>query len=86
MQAAPNGSKKTGLIVAAVIIVAAVAVLVWWQRSGMPESVPAPTTGTPEATTTVADTPAAINESLENIDIGNLEQEFQTIDNDMKAL
>ena len=87
----PTNSKKNTLIIVAILIVLAIAVLAWLQQRGPRESPPAyvgepSTTSTLPAGVSAEDKPQAINDSLQNIDMGNLEQEFQTIDQDMNAL
>lgn len=69
---------------AVIVIVALAAIVWWWQLSGSPATTggsaapaPAPASG---------DTTAAINEQLQGIDFGDLDQEFQTIDQDLNSL
>jgi len=76
-----NSSKK-GLVFVIAIVVVIVAVAVWWWMSNN-QAVPL------ENLTAVEEsqfTEEAIGEELENIDTGDLEQEFQDIDADLNNL
>ena len=96
---APNTkhvSKNLGfVIIAIVVIVAAVAAAGWWflSQSTMLQS-PSQTPSAPRSSETkseaVAPTPndstASITDSFKSIDTGNLNQEFQNINDDLNSL
>ena len=86
----PTNSKKNTLIIVAILIVLVIAALAWWQQQGPKETIPTSSVGgstsTLPAVSPAGDQPQAINDSLQNIDTGNLEKEFQAIDKDMNAL
>jgi hypothetical protein len=77
-----------------IVIIIVVALLAFWflQKSGYaPSYPPQPPVGTvlPAGETlspAADDSTSAINQELESVDLGNLEQEFQSIDNELKNL
>ncbi len=83
-----NNGRKTNLIIIAVLIVVVVGVLIWWQNSQAPAGQPAGTEVTPATSTGVAptDNTQAIQGSLQNINVGNVDQELQSTNNDINSL
>ena len=72
-------------VVILLIVVAVVGIVVWRMQSGYiipPTGEPA----TASPTVTLNDSTSAINQSLENIDVGDLDKEFQEIDSDLNSL
>ena len=71
---------KTTYAIIAVILLVLVAGLVWW--GGM-HKVQAPT---PQGTTQPADTTGAIQKSLSDVNIGDVEANFKDVDQTIKSL
>lgn len=71
---------KKGLIIALLVIVVLVAVYLLLSQKGYVPAVPE--VGAPRAD----DTTVAINQQLDGVDLGNLEQEFQDIDQELNNL
>jgi hypothetical protein len=77
-----------------IVIIIVVALLAFWflRKSGYAPSYPSqPPVGTvlPAGGTlspAADDSTGAINQELESVDLGNLEQQFQSIDNELKNL
>lgn len=72
-----EGAGKTMKIVIAIIVLVIVAFLIWWWRAEAPTA-PAPTAA--------EDTSGAIMQDLEGIDIGNIDQELESINTDLNSL
>ncbi len=90
----PSGTSKKNIIIAAVIVVVVLALVgvgFWyWQKSQTPA---APSTvgtvGTPpspDAPAPKEDLTTAINQDLGNIDMGDLDKDFQGVDSDINSL
>lgn len=87
-----NNSKPIviGLVI---VVIVAVAVFLWWKQAEAPvapvttvdTTVPPGTVEVPQ-TALPADSSAAIQQSVQSIEMGSLEQEFQAIDTDLNAL
>ena len=79
-----NNGKKTNLIIIAVLIVVVAGVLIWWRNS----QAPAGTEATSPTSTGVApaDNTQAIQSSLQNINVGNVDQELQSTNSDINSL
>lgn len=74
-------------IVVLVIVVALVGIVVWnMQSSYVTPPTSEPQTILPISETVPSDSSEIINESLDSIDIGDLEKEFGEIDADLKSL
>lgn len=97
-QTPQTASKTIWVIVAVVAAAAAIIALIWWQfaQAPVPEA-PIPPAATPEveapapppAPPVVApeeDTTSSIQQDLETVDLGDLEQEFKQIDADAEGL
>jgi len=70
--------KKIALTIIIIIILIAAVAFVFWQRS---QKV------TPPVQTEVKDdTTSVIDKDLESVDVGDLDKEFEVIDNDLKNL
>lgn len=97
--ASPDRNSKRNIIVwVAVIVVVLVAAgfgFWFWQKSSTaptPETTGAPAANIPAPTPAPAPTPpkedstAAIEQDLNSVDVGNLDNEFQSIDADLNSL
>jgi uncharacterized protein YpmB len=74
-------NKKTAIIIVIVAIAAAIFYFYYWSQ----QPVEAPTiAGQPAAT--AEDTAAAIDNDLNNIDVGDLDKDFQEIDKNTESL
>lgn len=91
----PMPQKKAGSMwVGVVVVIVVVAALLWWQFGMGDDAIvddgalnTVPTEVSPEVPLgTLEDTTPVINQELQSIDTGDLEKEFQGIDNDMKNL
>ncbi|HAM96090.1 MAG: hypothetical protein UX53_C0004G0029 [Candidatus Azambacteria bacterium GW2011_GWB2_46_37] len=98
LQTPQTAGKTIWIIVAAVIGVAVIAALIWWQfaQAPAPEALvppaaapeveaPAPPPA-PPAVAPEEDTTTSIQQDLETVDLGDLEQEFKQIDADAGEL
>lgn len=98
MQTPQTSSKTIWIIVAAVAAAAVIAALIWWQFAQAPApEVPIPPPAVPEAEAPAPppappavapeeDTTTSIQQDLEAVNLGDLEQEFQQIDADAEGL
>ncbi|OIO48908.1 MAG: hypothetical protein AUJ39_01840 [Parcubacteria group bacterium CG1_02_42_13] len=72
-------------VVVLLLVVAIVGIVIWQMQSNY-----TPPTGEPVATPPPSETPSdsttQINQSLDDVDLGNLDQEFQQIDADLNSL
>jgi len=66
------------LILVLIVLVILVGVWYWWSRKTVPPQ--------PTPPSTKEDSTLTINQELEGIDIGNLDKEFQEIDQDLNSL
>ena len=71
--------KKTLLII--IIVLALTAISVWWWTSRSAPSLPSLEPEAPGS-----DTTSAIESELQNIDLGDLDAEFQNLDADINSL
>src|SRR3989338_8383912 len=92
LQTPQTAGKTIWIIVAAVIGAAVIAALIWWQFAQAPEA-PVPPAAAPEveapappAVPPEEDTTTSIQQDLETVDLGDLEQEFKQIDADAGEL
>ncbi|OGD39352.1 hypothetical protein A3A25_02905 [Candidatus Azambacteria bacterium RIFCSPLOWO2_01_FULL_46_26] len=96
LQTPQTAGKTIWIIVAAVIGAAVIAALIWWQFAQAPEA-PIPPAAAPEveapapppappAVAPEEDTTTSIQQDLETVDLGDLEQEFKQIDADAGEL
>jgi multidrug resistance efflux pump len=89
----PQKKSKTTLIIIAVVIILVLAIA-WWQMGGGEEpamtdleNAEVPTNVSPEVPEgTLEDTTPVIQQELESIDTGDLEKEFEQIDQDLNNL
>ena len=75
------------ILIAIIVIVAAVVIgfVVWFIQSSQAPTVPVPLVE--DASKSAAnDAVSAVNSEIENIDIGDLDKEFQDIDADFQSL
>ena len=98
LQTPQTAGKTIWIIVAAVIGVAVIAALIWWQfaQAPAPEALVPPATApeveapapppAPPAVAPEEDTTTSIQQDLETVDLGDLEQEFKQIDADAGEL
>lgn len=68
------------VIIVLLIVITAVGIVVWKMQSSYV------TPPTDEPTTVLDDSTSAIDQSLENLNIGDLDKEFQEIDSDLNNL
>lgn len=79
-----NNGKKTNLIIIAILIVLVIGVFMWWKNSQAPsgtETQPATSTGV-----LPTDNTQAIQNSLQNINVGSVDQELQSTNSDINSL
>ena len=88
-----NNSKPI-IIGLVIVVIVAVAVFLWWKQAEAPvapvttvdTTVPPGTVVATPTSTLPVDSSAAIQQSVQGIEMGSLEQEFQAIDKDINAL
>lgn len=98
LQTPQTAGKTIWIIVAAVIGAAVIAALIWWQFAQAPApEAPVPPAAAPEVEAPAPpsappvaapeeDTAASIQQDMETVDLGDLEQEFKQIDADAEGL
>lgn len=70
----PTNGRKSKLIILAIIVILAVAVIMWLRGSQ------------PAAPTTTGQSVSDMQNAAASVDTGNLDQEFTTINSDVKSL
>ncbi len=75
------------ILIAIIVIVAAAVIgfVVWFIQSSQAPTVPVPLVED-ASKSAVNDTVSAVNSEIENIDIGDLDKEFQDINADLQSL
>jgi hypothetical protein len=79
-----NKNLYTTLGIVAVVVVIFLLIF-WYMKSGTPSGAPSTDSFTPQSSVT-DDSIASINESIEAVDLGNLDTEFQEIDSELNNL
>ena len=78
---------KTILLIVLVVAAAALVGIVYYATTGVSENMNQPAAQNPsQETGQTVDSDTSINADLENVDLGNVDGEFQSIDQDINSL
>lgn len=78
--------KKIIYIIIVIIIVAVAAAIIWLMTARAPQTSPAVSGGAPSVATTVPESAQGIENYVNNIDVGSVNQQFQSIDQGINSL